>query len=280
VKRIVSCFTNCYGPAGVWAAVERIPDAGINHLELALRGHNFGGLVIPESAVITEKADDATVERFREHLARHGIAVSGCNVGGADIRTREGLELTERRIRFAARGFGATICVTGAGQPADALERALVLRHLRHLGDSAAELGTMLTLETHKGPTQNATAMLALMDELNHLNVRLNFDTGNLAYYNRGVETCDELERVKHLVGSVHLKDNRGGFEDWYFPALGEGGAVDFFRVREILDGVGFAGPYTIEIEGIGEEPEPGLEARHERVARSVQHLRACGYLD
>ncbi len=79
---------------------------------------------------------------------------------------------------------------------------------------------------------------------------------------------------------NVHLKDNRGGFEDWYFPAVGDGGAVDFRRVREILDGAGFAGPYTIEIEGKGGEPEPGLEARQDRIARSVRHLRATGYLD
>ncbi len=38
--------------------------------------------------------------------------------------------------------------------------------------------------------------------------------------------------KVKHLVRNVHLKDNRGGFEDWYFPAVGDGGAVDFARVR------------------------------------------------
>ncbi len=188
--------------------------------------------------------------------------------------------MTERRIRFAARCFGTAICVTGAGQPADVAQRALVLGNLRHLGDTAAELGMTLTLETHKGPTQNATAMLALMDELDHPNVRLNFDTGNIAYYNEGVDPCDELDRVKNLVRSVHVKDNRGGLEDWYFPALGEGGSVDFVRVREILDGVGFTGPYTIEIEGIGGEAEPGLEARHERIARSVRHLRACGYFD
>ena len=122
--------------------------------------------------------------------------------------------------------------------------------------------------------------MLALMDEVDHPHVRLNFDTGNIAYYNQGVDPCDELEQVKHLVRNVHLKDNRGGFEDWYFPALGDGGAVDFDRVREILDAVGFAGPYTIEIEGIGGEAEPGLEERQERIARSVRHLKACGYLD
>ncbi len=193
---------------------------------------------------------------------------------------REGVELTERRIRFAARWFGVKICVTGAGQPADAAERQTVVSHLRRLGDTAGEVGITLALETHKGPTQNAAAMLALMNDVDHPHVRLNFDTGNIAYYNQGVDPCDELEKVKHLVRNVHLKDNRGGFEDWYFPALGDGGAVNFPRVRQILDSVGFEGPYTIELEGIGGEPEPGLEERQERIARSVRHLKTCGFVD
>jgi L-ribulose-5-phosphate 3-epimerase len=280
MSRVVSCFTNCYGADGVRAAVERIREAGIDHLELALRGHNFGGLVIPESAVITEKSSDAEAEAFRDLLARHVVKISGCNVGGADLRTQDGLELTERRIRFAARWFGVSICVTGAGQPVGAGERSTIIDHLRRLGDVAAELGVTLALETHKGPTQNASAMLALMSEVDHPNLRLNFDTGNIAYYNPGADPCDELQQVKHLVRNVHLKDNRGGLEDWYFPAVGDGGSVDFRRVREILDGVGYAGAYTIEIEGIGGEPEPGLEGRQERVRRSVGHLRACGYFD
>ncbi len=280
MQRILSCFSNSYGVSGVWTAVERIREAGIEHLELALRGHDFGGLVIPESAVVTEKADDATAQRFCEHIALNGVKVSGCNVGGADIRTREGVELTRRRIEFAGKWFGVAVVVSGAGQPADEAERRVVIDHLRQIGDTAAEMGITVALETHKGPTQNADAMLALMDELDHPRVRLNFDTGNIAYYNRGVDPADELEKVKHLVRNVHLKDNRGGFEDWYFPAVGDGGSVDFTRVRNILDGVAFAGPYTIEIEGIGGEPEPGLEGRQDRIVRSVAHLRACGYFD
>jgi L-ribulose-5-phosphate 3-epimerase len=280
MKRTVSCFTNCYGESGVWTAAARIKDTGIDHLELALRGHNFGGLVIPESAVITEKADDQTAQAFCAHLLEHNVSISGCNVGGADIRTKEGIELTERRIRFAARWFGVKICVSGAGQPADDAERQTIIAHLSRLGDTAADCGVTLALETHKGPTQNAAAMLALMNDVDHPHVRLNFDTGNIAYYNQGANPCDELDKVKHLVRNVHVKDNRGGLEDWYFPAVGEGGAVDFTRIREILDGVGFAGPYTIEIEGIGGEPEPGVEERHERIKRSVRHLQACGYFD
>jgi inosose dehydratase len=280
MRRIVSCFTNCFGPSGVRAAVENIRATGIDHLELALRGHNFGGLVIPEEAVITEKADDATAQAFCDLLARHGVGVSGCNVGGADIRTEDGVALTERRIRFARRWFDVPVVVSGAGQPTDDAERRLVLANLARLGDVAGSLGMTIALETHKGPTQNAEAMLRLMDELGHPHVRLNFDTGNIAYYNEGFDPVAELEKVAPLVRNVHLKDNRGGLEDWYFPAVGEGGAVDFRRVREVLDAVGFAGPYTIEIEGIGGEPEPGLDVRTERVRKSVEHLRGCGFFD
>lgn len=168
--------------------------------------------------------------------------------------------------------------ISGAGQPADADQRKTIVMNLRRIGDTAGAPGVTVALETHKGPTQNADAMLTLIDELDHPALRLNFDTGNIAYYNRGFDPADELEKVAHLVRNVHLKDSRGGFEDWYFPAVGDGGSVDFSRIRSILDRVGFRGPYTIEIEGIGGEPEPGLEGRQERVRRSVAHLKTCGY--
>jgi L-ribulose-5-phosphate 3-epimerase len=278
MKRTMSVFTNCFGADGVRAAAEHVRGAGFDHLELALRGHDFGGLVIPESAVITPDTDEAEVSAFVKLLADHGVGVSGCNVGGADIRTPDGVALTERRIRFAKKWFGVDVVVSGAGQPADATERVTVLSNLARLGDIAGSLGMTIALETHRGPTQNALAMLALMGELDHPNVRLNFDTGNIAYYNQGADPVAELEQVAHLVRNVHLKDNRGGFEGWYFPGAGDGGAVDFVRIREILDAVNFAGPYTLEIEGIGGEPEPGLEGRVDRVRRSADHLRACGY--
>jgi L-ribulose-5-phosphate 3-epimerase len=280
MTRRLSCYTNAYGPAGVWVAAERIGSTGLAHLELALRGHDFGGLVIPEEVVVTERADDATARAFVDHLARHGVGVSACNVGGGDIRTVEGVALTERRIQFARRWFGVDVVVSGAGQPRDDAERRVVLDHLRRIGDTAGALGVTVALETHKGPTQNAEAMLRLMDELNHPAIRLNFDTGNIAYYNAGLDPVAELANVAPWVRNVHLKDNRGRFEDWYFPALGDGGAVDFRRIREILDAAGYTGAWTIEIEGIGGEPEPGVEARHERIRRSVEHLRACGYFD
>jgi inosose dehydratase len=280
MKRTVGCYSNAFGAAGVWAAAECLPATGINTLELALRGHDMGGLVIPESAVITERAKDEEAIAYLDHIQTLGVTVSGCNVGGANILSRDGLALTHRRIEFAARWFEVKVVVTGAGQPASPPEYRLMVDNLRRLGDTAGSLGITIALETHKGPTQNADAMLALMAEVAHPHVRINFDTGNIGYYNAGADVVAELEKVRHLVENVHLKDSRGRYEDWYFPALGDGGSVDFRRVREVLDSVGFLGPYTIEIEGIQGEEEPGLEGRTERVARSVRHLRECGYFD
>jgi inosose dehydratase len=276
--KTVACYTNCFGPAGVWAATERIRACGLAHLELAMKAHNLGGLVIPEEAVVTERADDATAARFRDHLAAHGVGVTACNVGGGDLRTDEGTALTERRLRFARRWFAAPVAVSGAGQPADRAERSIVIDNLGRLGEVAAELGMILALETHKGPTQDARAMLDLMFDLDHPAVLINFDTGNLAYYNDGIDPVAELRAVAPLVANVHLKDNRGRAEDWYFPALGDGGAVDFAAIRRVLDDAGYAGSCTIEIEGIAGEPEPGPEERERRIRRSVDHLRACGY--
>ncbi|MFM7319153.1 MAG: sugar phosphate isomerase/epimerase, partial [bacterium] len=61
-------------------------------------------------------------------------------------------------------------------------------------------------------------------------------------------------------------------------PALGEGGAVNFTEIREILDQQGYRGAYTVELEGIGGEPEPGLDERQNRLRKSCDHLKKCGY--
>ena len=134
MNRIISCYSNCYGPSGVRPAVEHLSEAGLGYVELALRGHNFGGLVIPESAVVTDSSDPAMVEAFRELLASRNVKVSGCNIGGADLRTTDGFELTARKLRFASQAFHAPVAVSGS-RPADRRERAKVV--IDHLRDSA-----------------------------------------------------------------------------------------------------------------------------------------------
>lgn len=274
----LSCYTNCFGPAGVRRAVERARECGLDRLELAMKPHDLGGLVVPADAIVNEDSDDQTVQDFIDHLHKYNIEIGGCNVGGFDLRTDEGFHATARRIEFAARRFKPSVVVSGAGRPTDLNERARVVANLKRLGDLAAELGLTIALETHQGPTENARAMLDLTAEIDRENVGINFDTGNIYYYNQNVDLYYELEQIKGSVRNLHLKDCRGGYQDWYFPALGEGGAVDFSRILSIMNSVGYAGIYTIEIEGILGETEPGDVERERRVLESVKHLHACGY--
>ena len=46
-SNLLEVFTNCYGRYGVRAAIDLAPQAGITHLELAMKQHG-GVLEIPE----------------------------------------------------------------------------------------------------------------------------------------------------------------------------------------------------------------------------------------
>ena len=68
--------------------------------------------------------------------------------------------------------------------------------------------------ETHRGLCVNHREMLHLMNELQHPALRLNFDTGNILYYNENIHGEVALAKACHLVKHVHLKDTPGRMGD------------------------------------------------------------------
>ncbi len=151
-------------------------------------------------------------------------------------------------------------------------DRDTIYLRLREIGEKAAPSGIKVCLETHPDMAHNGDVALETMLGVNHSNVCINFDTGNVYYYNHNVTASGELEKIIDHVGAVHLKDTDGGYETWNFPGLGEG-IVDFTEVFRILNKNGFYGPFTMELEGIrGEQiDESGVQAR---VKNSLEHLR------
>jgi len=147
------------------------------------------------------------------------------------------------------------------------LPREEHMNRLRGLAQEAAARGVVISLETHPPFCQNADGMLQTVSEVNHPNLRINFDTANIYYYNEGLRSADELARVVPYVASLHLKDTDGGFQSPNFPILGQG-VVDFERIRDILQAANFTGPLTVELEG----PLVGGKDLPERVAT----VKAC----
>ncbi len=275
-SNLLEVFTNCYGRYGVRAAIDLAPQAGITHLELAMKQHG-GVLEIPEDVVASEKLGDAGIQNLKRELDAHGLAVISVN-GSDNILDPDGFARIAERMRLAG-AMGAQYFVGLGGEPAEE-DRREFFDKMGAIGDVAAKHGLTIALETHPGITQNAAAILDTMQALQHDAIRVNFDTGNILYYNEGANVYSQLEAVMDYVVHMHLKDSKGGYREWYFPAMGDGGAVDFARIGRITNDAGFFGPYSLEIEGIRDEPEQTLEQRQERVVRSVEHLRSVGFLD
>jgi inosose dehydratase len=113
------------------------------------------------------------------------------------------------------------------------------------------------------------------MKQVNHPNIRVNFDTGNIHFYNANRSAPDELRKIIDYVATVEIKDQIGGEGVWNFPALGEG-KIDIRSVIRILKQHGYNGPITIEVEGIkGVEWDEATTKGS--IEKSVKYLRSLG---
>jgi sugar phosphate isomerase/epimerase len=79
---------------------------------------------------------------------------------------------------------------------------------------------------------------------------------------------------VLPFVAAIHLKDSKGLYESFDFPPVGQG-IVDFPEVFQLLDGAGFEGPTTLEIEFLRHPDPEGAFARTLR--ESVAYLKSIG---
>ena len=107
------------------------------------------------------------------------------------------------------------------------VSKEVAIERLRKAGDAAQKHGVIISLETHPDLGTNGDVHLETMKAINHPNVRVNFDTGNITYYNKGADAVSELKKIVDYVATVEFKDHSGGFEEWTFPTLGQG-KVDF----------------------------------------------------
>ena len=155
------------------------------------------------------------------------------------------------------------------------VSKEVAYRRLRQAGDIARKHGVTIALETHPDLGVNADAHLETMRRVDHPNVRVNFDTGNITFYNRGTDAASELKKIIDYVATVELKDHNGEYMDWNFPALGRG-VVDFPAVLKVLEKYNYRGPITIEVEGVkGVDMDEPQTKRY--IAESVSYVQSLG---
>lgn len=211
------------------------------------------------------------VDAVRETLEFFGLS-AGTLMARADLKDENIVQTYAPQFQ-AAQAMGVKILFTSLHR--GELDKETAYRRLRAVGDEAAKYGVTIALETHPDLCENGDVALETMQAVNHPNVRLNFDTANVYYYNQNVNAVEELKKIAPYVVSVHLKDTNGGYKTWHFPTLGEG-VVDFKEVFRVMNDVGMHGPFTMEMEGIQGE-NLNLQQTHEQMAKSMEHLRSIG---
>jgi inosose dehydratase len=271
---IIAASPFCFGGVNPFVAYRHLARAGIRYVEIpALPTSTANRYDL--TTLVPETMDEAAVRELKERLTSMGLTPLTVAAFCELLDPRQA-ELLRRRIDFA-RQLGAGYLITDATSendlPPDRLRK--VINALRYFGDYAADCGVRIALETHEGPTRNGRLARDFLEAVDHPNVGLNYDTGNIYYYNEGIDPADDIRHVAERVIHVHLKDTSGGKGEWRFCALGDG-RVRFPEVIQVLQAAGFRGPYSLEVEGEQGE-DLNCEAHLRRVEKSLSYLGQIG---
>ncbi len=216
------------------------------------------------------------VERWpevRKRIADNGLRVTVLQ-SLCDVTLPDAVEIMRPQLDACVE-FGARYCFLSA--KAKDTDRSVIYNRLGRIGDAARSLGVTVVLETHPDLATNGDVARRTMQAVDHPNIRINFDTANVYFYNRDVTAVGELAKVIDYVASVHLKESTGKFEEWVFPVLGTG-VVDFPEVFRMLNARGFDGPCTMELEGTkGVDFDEAGQLKY--IADSAAYLRRIGAL-
>jgi len=202
--------------------------------------------------------------------------------GSADAAVRaQAAEFMHKSIAFAGDTGIRVIQLAGYDvyyEPSTAASRARYVEGMQRALEVAARHQVMLALEIMDTPFLNSmTKYLALKKQLPSPWFCVYPDLGNLTAW--GNDVAAELSAGIHDIVGVHVKESRpvgpdfaGAFRDVPF---GEG-SVDFVDCFKTLHGLGYAGPFLVEM-WTEKATDPLLEIRRAREWVG-ERLRAGGY--
>lgn len=214
------------------------------------------------------------VDAVRQKLAQSGLKVAVLR-GQADLAQESAVEELGRQAAVCQK-LGVHYMFLSPKH--EGVSKEVACERLHRVGDLAQQHDVIVTLETHRDLGTNGDEHVATMKRINHPNVRVNFDTGNVSYYNRGTDAVTELKKCIDYVATVEIKDHNGQYETWNFPALGQG-KVDIPGVLKVLGEHGYQGPITVEVEGIQGVERNACEVRRD-MAESMAYLRSLGQFE
>ncbi len=149
--------------------------------------------------------------------------------------------------------------------------------NLLRLADEAAAGGIKLCLDSSSGLGGSSRAIARTMNGLEHPALRLQFDPGAYVAQNPGSQVEIALQRLIGWVGSFRLADAVFGSAELDFPPLGQGAAVDFARLLQLVQAMELDVPCEVYFRPVTKRPAtaPRIE---QWLRESLRTLQDCGW--
>ena len=258
--------TMCYTAFPLDRALGAIVEAGIRRVELCA-SVGYCDHAAPE------RLGPGGSSKLLKLLEREGLTAVSLSAH-ADVTTDAGLMAFRTRLQLAAE-MNIPVIITMPPERSGPQTEQRFYRTILELGDRAAMLGIVLCLETVGLHMRTAHESVALLQRLQHPNLRINYDpAAHLYHFGADLPSKGDVAVLGKHLGHVHLNDKATLVKGrWDFRPIGEG-IVDWEPILDELDRVGFAGPASIEI-GWESTPE-SISLVNDAVRRACQFVRAA----
>ncbi|MFQ5836187.1 MAG: sugar phosphate isomerase/epimerase family protein [bacterium] len=234
MENIISCLTNAYHNFSLEDALKGISRAGFCYVEL-----------LAEPIRRQWVHPDMPLKPLKEKLTKNCLKVSSLSAP-SDFLQDEGRDYFKKCLELTKK-LNARIINTPVGEPKNEKETKTMLKNLKNAASYAESLGMIMALEPHGDITSTGQKVLEIVNKLDSAAVKINYDTANVIFYGN-VNPEDDLPLVVSQVAHLHIKDKRGGYKKWDFPALGKG-RINFPAIFRILQLAHYQGPLSVEIE-------------------------------
>jgi L-ribulose-5-phosphate 3-epimerase len=245
--------------------VQSVSKVGYKHLEL-VSAPGINEHINPRPEVITKK----DIKKISDYCNDYGVDIFA--LGGHCRLLKENDLDNFKKVLDLAENLGVKFVSTDTGEVEDREQEKNFYKVISKIADYADSKDISVCIEMHGHWFNTGKKGTAILKKINHPNLKINYDTGNVIFFNN-TRPEDDIRYALPFLGFIHLKDSSGKYKDWDFPPIGEGD-VDFNKIFNLIKD--YKGPISVEIEFDG-QVQP-LEKINDALKKSMDYLKKYSF--
>jgi sugar phosphate isomerase/epimerase len=264
MDRKIGVVTSSFAHFDIEDAMAGISEARFKYIELA----TIPG-VIDHIIPRPEEMKDKDVSKILNMCEKYKLEVY-C-VAAHERLMKEDAVNNFKKVIDVADLLNVKYITTGTSEVKTSDDERRFYKDIKILGEYAAAKGVTICLEIHGDWCKNGKIASKIVKKINHSNIKINYDTANVIFYG-DMRPEEDIKYAIPYIGFMHIKDKKGGYMVWDFPALGDG-EIDFDKIFNLIKD--YSGPISVEVEFDGKKHP--LDEVNNALKRSYSFLKGYG---